>query len=752
LTAPDHTSGMGEYKYVGNRIPRPDGVDKVTGRAIFGSDFQPPGTIFGKVLRSPHAHAYIKSVDLSKALALEGVLAAVSGADFPTIPKDFDIPGIVLSVDLEAFSRQVIARDKALYFGHAIAAVAATSEKLAERALSLIEVEYEVLPHVMTLDEALDADAPVIEEGIQDPSSGIHPNISTYDILQSGDIDAGFKEADLVVERTFTTPSVHYGYIEPNSCVCDAGHEGKVNIWCATQGAFAVQAYVSYIVGLDLSDISVTSSEIGGGFGGKLYAFSEPLATLLSIKSRRPVKITLSREEVFCGTGHAPATRVRIKAGATKTGKITALEGYMEFEGGAFTGGSMLEGRANMASPYNIPNISLTGLDVLVNKPNALAYRAPGAPPSVLASESVISELADGLGIDQIDFRLMNIHHEGGTTVNGVELGPIGFETCLKEAKASSHYSAALSENSGRGFAFAVYHGGGCYSSATLKVKEDGNIVLSVGTPDIGGSRASMVLMAAEVLGISPRKISAQIPGTEVIGFSDVTGGSRTTFATGKAVEEASRLLVEDLCEQAAIAWEVTSDKVYWLDGCAHCDDKNATMRLQDIARKAHNTGGTLWVSLSIDTGFQGPSCSAVITDVFLDRETGKADVERVTAIQDVGKAIHPDYVEGQMQGGAAQALGWALNEEYYWDERGRVLNPGFLDYRIPVAPDLPMIDTIIVEVPDPNHPFGVRGAGEMPMCAPMASVTIALNSMLQNPVCNLPLSPSRVMSAIMCD
>lgn len=741
-----------EFKQIGTRPVRPDGLDKVTGRAKFGADFNLPGMLCGKVLRSPHAHARIQSIDLSKASALDGVLAVICGADFPVIPKDLIVEGIVLPADLEAFSRQVIARDKVLHYGHAVAAVAAINENIAAQALQLIDVEYDVLPPVMTIDQALAADAPIIEEGlITKGASEPMVNISRTDVIEQGDVAAGFAEAAAIVDRTYSVPGVHHGYIEPPSCTVSVDEAGKVNIWCTTQGAFAVRAFTSYLVGIDLADISVTPSEIGGGFGGKLYPYIEPLAVLLSGKAGRPVKMTMTREEVFSGTSYAPAARVRIKAGAQKSGRLVAIEAHLEYESGAFSGGGSLEeGMNNMLASYAVPNLYAKGNEILVNKPNALSYRAPGSPQAFLALECVMAELTHKLGIDPVDFRLMNVNKEGNKTLAGMLFGPIGFEACLQKAKEHPHYQSELPAGQGRGIAFGCYHGGGCRSSAVLHVKENGKMVLSVGTPDIGGSRASMALMAAEVLGVPYNSITPQVVGTEMIGFSDVTGGSRTTFATGMAVVKAAEEIKRELCRRAVLEWDCEEDNVYWKEGAAYLQGTDKKLTVQELAKNAYRTGEAIGANVCFTAPMQGYSCAVNIVDVAVDKETGNISVEKVTVIQDVGTAIHPDYVEGQMQGGAAQGIGWALNEECYYGDDGTILNPGFLDYRMPVASDLPMIETVIVEVPDPNHPFGVRGAGEVPICAPMAAVAIAVNRALDTHISTLPLNPPRIMEAIL--
>lgn len=740
-------------KYVGTRPERPDGLDKVTGRADYGADFSLPGMIHGKVLRSPHTHARIRSINLDRALALEGVFAACCADDFPLL-EDIAIEGIVLPIDIETQSRNVIARDRVLYHAQAVAAVAARNEAIAEKALELIDVDYEVLPHVLDIDSALAKDAPHLgvpgTSGDQEVDEPAHPNIALRNVLERGDVEAGFKQADIIVERTFTTPGVHQGYIEPHSCVASVDAENRAEIWCSTQGAFAVQAYTASIVGVEPATIKVVPSEIGGGFGGKLVPYLEPLAYVLSQKAGRPVKMTMNRQEVFRATGHAPATRIKVKIGARKDGTFTAMQSFMEYEAGAFHNGSMHEAQMNIFSCYNTANMQVDGIDVLVNKLNVTPYRAPGLPPALLASESVIDELAIETGIDPIDLRLKNLCREGDTTLIGLKLEPLGLQQALLQAKAHPHYNSKVSRNQGRGVACAFYLGGGCHSSATLHLGESGKVSLLVGTPDIGGSRAAMALMAAETLDIPVEAIQPRIADTASVGFSDVTGGSRVTVATGTVVVQAAEKVKKELCRRAALIWEEDEKGITWRAGAAHSGvEQDRTLSLEELARTAYKTGGTISVSESLNASNSAPSCCVNIADVEVDTETGKIDVTRFTVFQDAGRAIHPDFVEGQMQGGVAQGIGWALNEEYIYADTGEVVNPGFLDYRMPLFSDLPMIDTTIIEVPNPKHPYGVRGVGESPICAPMAAVAIAVKRALGFPLQDMPMTPAKVIAAM---
>jgi CO/xanthine dehydrogenase Mo-binding subunit len=745
-----------KYRWVGTRPIRHDGVDKVTGRANFGADLALPGMLWGKVLRSPHPHARIVRIDTSRALATDGVKAVITSADLPDIASEAGMAGEG-PVDFRDLSANVLARDKVLYHGHPVAAVAATTQEIAEAALERIAVEYEVLPHVMTVDEAMDPDAPLLHENMftanVDPKPTRPSNIASRMELARGDIDAGFAEADVVVEREFTTKPVHQGYIEPHAVVARTGEDGQSTVWCCTQGHFSVRALSAKVLGLDVSQLKVIPSEIGGGFGGKTTIYLEPLAILLSRKSGRPVKMVMTREEVFRASGPTSGTRMRVKMGARKDGTLTAADIWLAYEAGAYKGSPVAPGAMCIVAPYKIPNFKIEGLDVVVNKPKVTAYRAPGAPMAAYASETVLDEIASRLGIDPLDIRMKNAVAEGDQATYGPKFPRIGFKETLEAAMKHPHYSAPLGENQGRGVASGFWFNAGMQSSASVSLNEDGTASVITGSPDIGGSRASMALMAAEELGIPVDKIRPVVADTETIGFNDTTGGSRVTFATGMAVIEASRDVIGQLIQRAAKTWGCEPDEVEWREGMAvpvnGGGDEREPLSLADLTGKAARTGGPISGRASLTARGQGAGFATHICDVEVDKETGRVDVVRYTTVQDVGKAVHPSYVEGQMQGGAVQGIGWALHEEYIYDANGAMENPGFLDYRMPVASDLPLIDTVIVEVPNPGHPYGVRGVGEVPIVPPLAAVANAIHSATGLRLRDLPMSPPRVLAAL---
>ncbi len=740
-----------EFTFVGTRPDRPDGLDKVTGRAKFGADAYAPGMLHGAVLRSPHAHARIVKIDTSKAEAHKDVKAVVTRADFSDrVPFHPGLEGEFWNV-LE----NVMAGEKALYDGHAVAAVAATSALAARDALKLIEVEYEVLPHVTDVDKAMAPDAPVIREGAADYSvpEGMHPNVVRYHESGRGDVEAGFAEADLVIEDSFVTEAAHQGYIEPHACLATLGNDGKGELWCCTQGHWLVQKTCAALLGMETSQLRVTASEIGGGFGGKTTVFIEPVALALSRKANRPVKIVMTRSEVFRATGPTSSASMDVKIGMKKDGTITAAKGIFRLQGGAFPGAPGDMTAMCAFAPYDLTNVKQIGYDVMANRPKQAAYRAPGAPMGAFAVESVIDELCNKLGLDPIDVRLKNAAKEGTKASYGPRYDRIGLVETLEAAKAHPHYAAPLEPGQGRGVSCGFWFNHGGETSVSLALSMDGSAQLMVGTPDIGGSRASMALMAAEVLGIPYENIRATVADTATLGYNDVSHGSRVTYASGLATIKAAQHAVEQLCERAAAKWGIPTDAVKWEDGCAVPSGPNAgdfdPRPLADITAEMGRTGGPISGHFEATPEGAGVSFGTHIVDAEVDPETGKTSIIRYTVIQDAGKAIHPTYVEGQYQGGAVQGIGWALNEEYVYGEDGRLQNSIFLDYRIPVASDLPMIDTVIVEVPNPGHPFGVRGVGETGIVPPLAAIANAVSNAAGVRMRQLPMSPPRILAAL---
>jgi CO/xanthine dehydrogenase Mo-binding subunit len=740
-----------KYNVIGTRPLRHDGADKVTGRAIYGSDLRLTGTVHGKILRSPHAHAKILSIDTSAAERLPGVVAVTTAADFPNLKDKIANLGEG-SVNLAHLGANVLAHAKALYKGHAVAAVAATSPHVAEEAARLIKVEYEVLPSVTWVLDAMKDDAPRLHDDVRTNSMGKKSdktsNIPTHIHFQMGNVDEAFAKADVVIEREFKTASVHQGYIEPHVTTALWNEDGHLTIWTSTQGSFTARQQTSELLQIPISQVTVVPCEIGGGFGGKIAVYLEPVAAILSRKCGRPVKMTMNRDEVFEGTGPTPGSFVRIKLGATKAGQLVAGEAWLAYDAGAFPGGMIGPGCMCVFSCYELGNARVDGYDVLNNKPKTQAYRAPGATQAAFACESVIDELAEKLGIDRIEFRLKNAVKEGSRRVDGPVYPKIGFIETLRAAQNSPHWKSKLEgKHRGRGIASGFWFNIGLKSSAAAHVNPDGTVSLVEGSTDIGGTRTSIAMQLAETLGIAAEAVKPRVADTDGVGYTDVTGGSRTTFATGLAAHQVGLDIVRQMSERAALLWECKAAEVKCADGVYQSNGKSITFK--ELAAKLSHTGGPVVGRAAVDP--EGPSngFGTHIVDVEVDPDTAKVTVLRYTVVQDAGKAIHPGYVEGQMQGGAVQGIGWALNEEYMFDDKDRMLNANYLDYRMPTALDVPMIETIIVEVFNPAHPYGVRGVGETPIVAPPAAIANAVYAATGVRMRELPMSPPRLWKAM---
>ena len=740
-----------DYRVLGTRPVRHDGADKVTGKAVYTADVRPQSMASGFILRSPHAHARIKSIDTSAAEAMEGVLSVATADDLPDVTDKIADLGEG-SVNLSYLSNNILARDKALYRGHAVAAVAAINVHIAEEAANAIKVEYEPLPSVTWVMDAMKEDAPLLHDDVFTKSGNEQSeqpsNVALHLNFQQGDVQKGFEEADVVVEREFKMATVHQGYIEPHAVLVDWNQDGRIKVWASTQGSFTCRQQTAEVLQVPLSHVTVVPCEIGGGFGGKIAVYLEPVAAILSRKAGRPVQIVMRRNDVFEATGPTPGAFIRVKLGATKDGKLTAGEAWLAYESGAYPGGMLGPGCMCVFSCYEIPNAIVDGYEVCLNKPHIKAYRAPGATQAAFACESVIDELAGKLGISILELQQKNAAKEGTRRVDGPVYPRVGLVECLEAAAGSDHWNTPLEgKNRGRGMASGFWFGCGLKSSVVASVNSDGTVNLTEGSTDIGGTRTSIAMQIAEVLGLESDDINPRVVDTDNIGYTDVTGGSRTTFATGMAAYEAGLDLQRQMTDRAAELWECNAEDIKITDGVFSVNGHQANFK--ELATELFQAGEPL-----VGRATVAPECSTNgfgthLVDVEVDTDTGKVTILRYTAIQDAGKAVHPSYVEGQLQGGAVQGIGWALNEEYFFDDEGEMKNASFLDYRMPTAFDLPMIDTIIVEAANPDHPYGVRGVGETPIIPPPAAIANAIHDAIGVRMQELPMSPPRLWKAI---
>jgi len=752
-----------EFKVVGTRPIRHDGWDKVTGRARYANDIALPGMLHGKILRSPHAHAIIKKIDYSKALQLPGVQAVITAEDMPNLSARLVDQEEGAMANTGFRSRNVMAREKALYIGHAIAAVAATSQHIAEEALALIDVEYEVLTPVITPAAAMKEDAPILHELLIAKSSASGPgglgdepaekgtNVANRFEFRLGDTDSGFEEADIIVEREFHTKRVHQGYIEPHAATGMWGMDGYVTIWTSTQQLFGVREDAATLLGLPTSGVKIVPMEIGGGFGAKGTSYLPAVVALLSKKTGKPVKIAMSRTEVFMATGPTSSADIKIKMGVNNEGRITAAEAHLIYEAGAFPGSSVGGGARCMFTPYDIPNGYIEAFDVLCNTPKVAAYRAPGAPMASFAVEQVVDELSQKLSMDPLEFRILNAAREGTRQITGPLIGNVGHMDTLEATRAHPHYSAPLGgPNRGRGVASGFWGNGSGPASAIASVNADGTIGLIEGAPDVGGSRAAMAMQVAEALGIASEDIRPSVGDTDSIGFSTGAGGSGVTQKVGAACYLAAQDVKQQMVVRAAKIWDIPADEVEYEDGVIKSKtDSELKITFKDLSAKLNATGGPVTGRANLNPGGAGAAFALNIVDVEVDPETGKVSILRFTAVQDVGKAIHPSYVEGQIQGASVQGIGWALNEEYFYNDNGQMMNASFLDYRMPISLDLPMIDTVLVEVANPGHPYGVRGVGEVSLVPVMGAIANAIQNATGVRLTSMPMSPGSIMKEL---
>ena len=742
----------GNYQVVGTRPIRHDGTDKVVGAARYAADQNVPGMLYGKYLRSPHAHARILNIDTSKAEALPGVTAIVTSSDLAEAADKIQEMGED-AVNLRYLSANMLAHDKVLYHGHAIAAVAANSVHVAEEAVELIDVEYEVLKPVLDVREAMADDAPILLEELRTTALGEvgdkATNVAQHFRHARGDLEAGYEAADAIVEREFTTAMVHQGYLEPQASTVQWRSDDQIHIWTSTQGPFQIRDSVSALLQVPVSQVKVTPAEIGGGFGGKFTPYTDLPAALLSRKSgNRPVKMALTRTEVLQATGPTSGSYIKVKMGASKDGRITAVEADLIYEAGAYPGSPVGAGAGVILSPYKLDNLRIDGYDVVVNRPQSGAYRAPGGTNAAFASETVIDELAEILEIDPLEFRHINAAQAGDRRPDGPEYKRIGYKETV-EAAIDHPHTAIPNEgtNRGRGVASGFWFNGAGPSSVTAVVNADGTVNLLEGSADIGGTRASAAMMLAETIGLAAEDINPQVVDTDSIGYTGGTGGSSVTHKIGVTTHQLGLELRRKMSEQLADYWEMDISDITWQNG--QFSGNGHSLGFKEAAQELSSGYEALTASVTMNTEGAGPCFGTHIVDIEVDPETGKVEILRYTAVQDVGKAIHPSYVEGQIQGGVVQGIGWALNEEYIYDDEGHLLNASLLDYRMPTALDLPMIETVLVEVANPDHPFGVRGVGEVPIVPPAAALANAIYDAIGVRPTELPMSPARVLEEI---
>ncbi|MCK6450087.1 MAG: xanthine dehydrogenase family protein molybdopterin-binding subunit [Alphaproteobacteria bacterium] len=749
-------SASPDLKVIGQRLARVDAKERVTGRAVYPADFILPRLAHGKIKRSPHAHARIVRVGVGKALAMKGVYAAISAADFPDIADGTTVQIGEGFADAAALAAVCMARGKVLWVGQPVAAVAASDPHVAAAALDLIEVEYEVLQPVMTIAEAMRPDAPLLHpdwytKGVE-PKPARPSNVGSRTVHARGDVTRGFAEADRVVERRYTVDTAHQGYIEPVAAVADVSPSGMTTVWASTQGSFMLELQLAAILGKPQSQLKVVPLEIGGGFGGKINAHVEPVAAKLAEKSGRPVKIVLSRAELMVATGPASSAEIEVKVGAKRDGRLTAIQARYLFDAGGFPGTPTTLPMQASANLYQCPNLLLEGFDVVTSKPKTEAYRAPGGPQAAYAVEQAMDELAGRLALDPLDFRRRNASTTGSPMVVGTPFPSIGLTTILERVAQHPCWTDKLPPGRhprGRGLAIGYWRGTSMTSACHISLTGDARANVTVGAVDVAGTRTSMTQVAAEALGLDPAEVHVQTGDTKSVGFTNISAGSRVTRTMAAAVYDACGKIVDELKRRAAEQLQCAAADVIYAGKALHAGKIGGpSITLAALARASMLDGVIAAHGISTRLPL-GVEIGAQVADVEVDPATGQVTILRYTAFQDVGRAVNPPSVEGQIQGSAAQGLGWALTEGFDYDREGRLRNANLLDYRLPTALDLPPIEVVLIETPVPGVPYGLRGVGEVPIVPPAAAVANAIARAIGRRVTAMPMTPERVVAAL---
>ncbi|MBI4525183.1 MAG: xanthine dehydrogenase family protein molybdopterin-binding subunit [Deltaproteobacteria bacterium] len=754
-----------EFSVVGKSLPKTDTLEKATGRAIYIDDLVLPGMLCGKILRSPYAHARILQIDCSRAKRLPGVKAVLTGSDVPQARMGAFI-----------LDEPILAQGVVRHVGEPVAAVAAVDENTAKDALELISVEYEELPAVFDPLLAMEEGAPIIHGDFAGYAKVFNPvwrgNLCSHTTFLEGDVELGFKQADLVLEDTFRTQMVHQCYMEACGAIASVDISGKVTVWTTTQSVFVTQARIHQSLGLPMSKIRVIGTRVGGAFGGKVEATVQPVCVALSQVAFRPVKIILERDEEFTSLRPRHPAVINIKTGAKKDGHIVAKEVRIVFDTGAYADdGPGIAGFGAMMSrgPYRIPNVKIEGLCVYTNKIKCGAFRGFGNPQGTFASESQLDEIAHQLGIDPLEIRALNGVETGDRALGGNPYGSVGYKECLKRAGDAIGWGKPKEKNRGRGMASINHISGIVSSAATVKMNEDGTVVLLTGAMDIGqGSDTTLSQMAAEELGVPYEHVSIVTSDSETTPYNWATTASRTVYTAGNAVRMAAREAKKQVISLAADCLEANPQDLETREGYVFvAGSPERKIPFRDIA------GMSLWAKQGPILGsasfmVEGPPFDAKravvmgypfgamtayifgvhMVEVEVDTETGHVRIVNSVAAHDVGKAINPAVVEGQIQGGFVQGVGYALMEEMILDD-GKVTNPSMVDYRIPSALDVPKVIPIIVETGEPTGPFGAKGVGECGLVGTAPAIANAIYDAVGVRIKELPLTPERVLQAL---
>jgi CO/xanthine dehydrogenase Mo-binding subunit len=720
--------------------------------------------LHAKVLGSPYAHARIKAIHSGNAREHPGVEAVVTAADLPEYKKNASNRRGIIFPD-----------DEVLFHGQPIAAVLASDPHVAEEALALIEVDYEALPPVVDPIAAMEEGSPLVRSPLTDvdrseerghvtagveqkeAEEGKPTNIASQMNFKRGDIEAGFAEADVVIEHTWRSAVVHQSYIEPHSTVADYDASGDLSVWTSTQAPFYISEELSQTLGIPENKIRVTATEVGGGFGGKIY-LQELMVAALAMMVRRPVKYIMSRKEDMLAATPAPQAVVELKTGMKRDGTLTALQSRVIYDSGAFPGAPMLPGCLLVGGYYKCENLDIQGYEVLTNKVSVGALRAPGAHNVTFAIESHMDIMARELGLDPIEVRLKNAVEEGDPLPSGQPYPRIGLKECIDAIAESAVWKRRRNKeqgtgNRGVGLAIGGWLGGLQPASAIVCLNSDGTINVTVGSADITGTNTSFAQITAEVLNVPMEMVNVTSGDTRTAPYAGMSAGSKTTYTVGRAVKLAAEDARRQMLEIAARRLEAAPEELEMADGVIRLNGSDE--KTIDFRRIGRITTGfaaphaAIVGTGTISTRKMAPGFTAQAAEVEVDTDTGEITLLGFAIAQDAGFAINPLSVAGQMEGGASQGLGIALSEEMLYDDQGRLINGNLLDYRMPTTRDLPPIESIIVEVPSEEGPYGARIVGEPSIVAGAAAVANAVADAIGVRVTEAPITPERVLRAL---
>lgn len=762
---------------VGKPARRQDGYDKLTGRTRYAGDITVAGLLHARLVLSPYAHARIKRINSSRALEVPGVCFVYTSETLG-----------LAHYDSSSRAMSPLAQEEVLWCGHPVAIVLAESEAAAQDGAAMVDVEYELLPAVTDPEAAIQPGSPltrVIQQEVKSEIAGggthaavaeddqaeeqageqevLSPNVSDKGHVHMGDIAQGWREAEVVVERTFETSVVHQSYLEPQSIVVVPDSTGRhLTIWPSSQGMLGVRSDVSEALGITERQITVESTPIGGAFGGK-FGLAEPLAAAAAATARRPVRLVYTRSEDLLAANPAPRSKISLKLGAKRDGTLVAMEGKVIFDSGAYAGAAATLGGLLLGSTYRCPHISLHCYEVLTNKVSVGAYRAPNAPQATFALEALMDELCQKLAMDPLTVRLHNGLKEGDPTLDRRTWRRIGLLECLEKARehplwaernTQQHIPAELKGwKIGVGLAAGGWPGGTQPAAAACRLEKDGSVSVIVGSVDLTGSDTAMALIAAQGLGITIDQIAVLHDSTDTMPFSGGTGGSKTTYALGAAVLTAAQDTRKQMLTIAADMLEASIDDLEIEDGqvvVRGAPGKSVTLaQIAEASTRFAGAYGPVYGRGQSANRVSSPMYTAHLAKVAVDPQTGAVCVLDYVAIQDVGFAINPALVEGQIHGGVTQGLGWALFENMVYDDNGQLLTSNLMDYALPHSFDVPNIQVVLVEVPSDLGPFGAKGVGEPPVVPVGAAIANAIHDAVGVRPTQLPITPERLFQAL---